>query len=348
MHDLATARHDVRTLRPQLPGLRRERDRLQGAWDVLVVRLAEAHDDVRATERELDATHDRLAQLAADAYTQGTPGRVTAVVDSFSSADDLVDASRDMVLIDQYGVHQEDVARAYEARKRALARRVRAMNDQRAALRERLDASIAAFDSTASALAGAHARLEEARSGIAQFHALAVNSASPILGPNRLTADDLAAFVRAHGPVPQLSVSIEELARIYIEESEDEGLRGDVAWAQSILETGWFGFTGSMVERPDNNFAGIGACDSCSRGLVFPDARTGVRAQVQGLKIYVDADYGTDTAAHPIIRPGMLKLGFRGDVHSWWDLTGRWATARNYGPRVYDLYLQMVAFAEAR
>jgi hypothetical protein len=81
---------------------------------------------------------------------------------------------------------------------------------------------------------------------------------------------------------------------------------------------------------------------------VFPDARTGVRAQVQGLKIYVDPSYGTDTAAHPIIRPGMLKLGFRGDVHSWWDLTGRWATARNYGPRVYDLYLQMVAFAVAR
>jgi hypothetical protein len=101
-----------------------------------------------------------------------------------------------------------------------------------------------------------------------------------------------------------------------------------------------------MVERLDNNFAGIGACDSCSHGFVYPDARTGVRMQIQLLKIYVDPDFGPDTAKHPVVRPSSLKLGFRGKVHSWFDLTGRWATARNYGPRVYDIYMQMVAFSE--
>jgi hypothetical protein len=163
-----------------------------------------------------------------------------------------------------------------------------------------------------------------------------------------LTADDLAAFVTGNGHDPHLSVPIEELAKIYIEESADESVRGDVAWAQSILETGWFGYAGSMVGTFDNNFAGIGACDSCKHGFVYPDARTGVRMQIQLLKIYVDPDFGPANAKHPIVRPSSLKLGFRGEVHSWFDLTGRWATARNYGPRVYDIYMQMVAFSERR
>ena len=40
-----------------------------------------------------------------------------------------------------------------------------------------------------------------------------------------------------------------------------------VAFAQSILETGYFSFPGGGQLVPsDNNFAGIGACDSCAAG----------------------------------------------------------------------------------
>jgi hypothetical protein len=348
MAQLDQATLDIAALRPQVPARERERDRLQFAWDRLVARLAEVQREVVATERELEATHDRLEQLAIDAYTQGTSARVSAAVGSLFSANDLVDASRDMVIIDRYGTQENDLAQDYEEQKRELEARVALMQEQRVDVRGRLDAAISAYDDAVRALQDAQSLHEEARLGLVRFHELAVNSASPILGPNRLTPEDLAAFVRNSGHEPQLSVSIDELARLFIEESEAEGVRGDVMWAQSILETGWFGYEGSMVERHDNNFAGIGACDSCTRGLVFPDARTGVRAQVQALKIYVDDEYGPDNAKFPIIRPGMLRLGFRGDVHSWWDLTGRWATARNYGPRVYDIYLQMVAFARQR
>jgi hypothetical protein len=277
-----------------------------------------------------------------------TPARVTAAMATIRDATDVVDASRDLMIIDRYGSQESDTAHDYEVRKRELDQEVARINDERVDMRGRLDQATTTYDETQREYTDAQARLKEATDGIARFHQLAVNSASPILGPNLLTADDLAAFVTANGHHPHLSVPIDELARIYIEESADEGVRGDVMWAQSILETGWFGYAGSMVGQFDNNFAGIGACDSCDHGYVFPTARIGVRTQVQGLKIYVDRDYGPGNAKHPIVRPGMLRLGFRGKVHSWFDLTGRWATARGYGPRVYDIYLQMVAFARAR
>ena len=97
-----------------------------------------------------------------------------------------------------------------------------------------------------------------------------------------------------------------------------------------------------MVEPEDNNYAGIGACDSCTRGFRFPDARTGVRAQMQLLRVYVDADVTVDSLPDPLVLPKTLRLGFRGRVQSWWDLTGTWATAKDYGIRVYQLYLTIV------
>ena len=98
-----------------------------------------------------------------------------------------------------------------------------------------------------------------------------------------------------------------------------------------------------MVEPEDNNFAGVGACDTCKGGFSFPDARSGVRAQMQLLRMYVDDGVGRDSLGNPLLLPGTLRLCFRGDVQSWWDLTGTWATAYNYGNRVYGLYNRMVA-----
>ena len=156
---------------------------------------------------------------------------------------------------------------------------------------------------------------------------MATTAGSPIMGPNRLTAQQLADFIRNNGYTPHITVTIDELASYYIDEGAKLGIRGDVAFAQSIIETGGFNFSGSMVEVGDNNFAGIGACDSCHRGFIFPDARTGVRAQLQLLRVYVDPTVTATSLPDPLLLPGTLKLGFRGKVQSWWDLTGTWATA---------------------
>ncbi len=80
---------------------------------------------------------------------------------------------------------------------------------------------------------------------------------------------------------------MDTLAAIFIEEGAAEGVTGDVAFIQSIVETGWFRF-GGPVAGWMNNFGGIGVTDRNPSPAVFPDARTGVRAQIQHLRAYAD------------------------------------------------------------
>ena len=60
------------------------------------------------------------------------------------------------------------------------------------------------------------------------------------MGPSLLTADQLVRWYNAQGYRPRLETSIDDLARIFIEEGNDEGVRGDFAFAQSIVETAGF------------------------------------------------------------------------------------------------------------
>lgn len=78
---------------------------------------------------------------------------------------------------------------------------------------------------------------------------------------------------------------------MFIEEGEAEGVRGDVAFAQSLHETGYFKY-GGIVTPEMNNFAGIGALNGNATGQAasFPDPRTGVRAQIQHLKAYASTE----------------------------------------------------------
>ena len=103
-----------------------------------------------------------------------------------------------------------------------------------------------------------------------------------IMGPSRLTAGQLAAWFNGRqGAVTggyRAPVPVETLAAYYVEEGAAEGVTGDVAFVQAIVETGWFRFAG-LVRPEDNNFAGIGATGTGASPASFPDARTGVRAQ---------------------------------------------------------------------
>jgi hypothetical protein len=179
--------------------------------------------------------------------------------------------------------------------------------------------------------------------GIHDFETAATSATSPILGPSRLTAKQMADYIVAMNYHPNITVPIQVLAQIYLNEGAKTGVRGDVAFAQSILETAGFAHPGSAAT--DNNFAGIGWCDSCKHGFDFPNATIGVRAQLQLLRIYVDPNFPEAGYKDPILLPGTLKLGFRGKVQTWWDLWGTWATGALYGQRLYDIYERMVAFA---
>jgi hypothetical protein len=344
--DAETARQDIARAEPELARATAARDRLQARWDALTARLAALGTELQQTIASLEAARRRLAASAVRAYVEGG-GKVDAALSAMGQAEDALQVSRDLHLISTYGEYESDLVDRYERAQHEIEQLLLDVSTERADVRAQLDAMITHVADVQAALEHARARLAGAEATLVRFHVLATTASSPILGPNRLTAQQLADFVRTTGYTPHITVSIDELAQYYIEESAKIGVRGDVAWAQSILETGGFGFEGSMVEPEDNNFAGIGACDSCTRGFQFANARVGVRAQMQLLRVYTDRSVTRDSLPDPLVLPGTLRLGFRGRVQSWWDLTGTWATANDYGIRVYNLYMGIVETTRA-
>lgn len=168
-----------------------------------------------------------------------------------------------------------------------------------------------------------------------------------ILGSSLLTAEDLAAFARARGRAHP-TVDVEELARFFIEEGEAEGVRADLAWVQSLIETGYLSFAGSMVEPEDHNYAGIGACDSCSRGHIYATPQLGARSQIQLLRIYADASATTARLARPVAGRAPEQVGVRGCCATWMALAGVWATNRQYGISILKLYDDLLRFSVQR
>lgn len=122
-----------------------------------------------------------------------------------------------------------------------------------------------------------------------------------IMGETHATAQQMALFCRSKNAEPKLtSCTLEQLAEIFLEEGKAEGVRGDVAFAQSLHETGYFKF-GGIVLPSQNNYAGIGALNGNATGqaATFPDPRTGVRAQIQHLKAYASTEPLVNTCVDP-------------------------------------------------
>jgi hypothetical protein len=346
----AQARADLAEISGVLPGQREQVERLRDHWNALEARLSEMDLLSRRAAERLAAARDRVQRAAADAYKLGATGALGSTVDALSNADDVLDLTRDLKLLGQYSSRHHQAIDEYQSLKQAADDEITLLTDERAAVRAKYENAARELGDAEARVSTAQRRYDDAVSGLIRFHTLAVDAGSPIRGPSFLTAEELAAFVVSTGHHPRLTVPLRELAQHYIDEGSAEIVRGDVAFAQSILETGWFKFPdGGLVHWTDNNFAGIGACDSCEHGFRFETAQLGVRAQIQALRIYVDPSVGPSTLAHqPVLSNRMFRLGFRGDVQSWWDLTGRWATGANYGNHVYNLYMQMVEFALAR
>ena len=123
------------------------------------------------------------------------------------------------------------------------------------------------------------------------------------------------------------------LAAYFIAEGAAEGVAGDVAFIQSIVETGWFRF-GGVVPPSANNFAGLGATGTNSLPAAFPDAHTGVRAQIQHLRAYADPSAVTCTMPplhHPCVDPRFGLVLPKGRARTWNQMgNGNWAASADY------------------
>ena len=144
-------------------------------------------------------------------------------------------------------------------------------------------------------------------------------------------------------------MTIGELAELYFEEGEAEHVRRELAFAQSILETGSFG------HALDNNYGGIGACDSCNGEIAFPTPRDGVRGQIQLLQQLRRSRHRArptsptrrrrrSTGRDPAAAAAAYDTFFaKGRVPTWNLMgNGNWATDPEYAPKVLGLYFEMV------
>lgn len=159
--------------------------------------------------------------------------------------------------------------------------------------------------------------------------------------PNEITADLMADWfnTKANEADCRLSVPLMMLAELFLEEGALEGIRGDIAFCQSIKETGWFRYGGQVLPE-QNNFAGIGATNNSpvGKGAWFKTARDGVRAQIQHLKAYANKE----TLVSPCIDPrfGLVTRGAADN--QWTGLNGRWAVPGDgYGESILTLWEEM-------
>ena len=75
-----------------------------------------------------------------------------------------------------------------------------------------------------------------------------------IMGTALATVEQMRSYIRRVNPsVPQKVI---DMLPFYLSEGEAEGVRGDIAFCQSCIETGNFGFAGSAVTLDQNKVGG--------------------------------------------------------------------------------------------
>jgi hypothetical protein len=158
-----------------------------------------------------------------------------------------------------------------------------------------------------------------------------------IMGNGRVDPADLSVFFLDSNPGAD-PLFVEELASLYQEESAIEGINHDIAFAQMCLETGFLRF-GSLVTPEMNNFCGLGAINIDHPGESFPTPQIGVRAHIQHLKAYASDEGLNQDLVDPRYR--WVRYGSAPTVD---DLTGTWATDREYGIKIRGILERIYIF----
>ncbi len=125
----------------------------------------------------------------------------------------------------------------------------------------------------------------------------AMEGRTSIMGEAVATSQQMIKYIKAVNPeVPQ---SVLDMIPLYLSEGIAEGVRGDIAYAQSCLETGNFAFVDTAVTLDQNNFCGMGVIQRGMKGNSFPTPQFGIRAQIQHLKSYATIDPLAGTCVDP-------------------------------------------------
>ena len=155
-----------------------------------------------------------------------------------------------------------------------------------------------------------------------------------IMGNGNINSSTLAMFLQNNNQNIDNNYA-HVLAKLYIEEANNEGVNPDIAFTQMCLETGFLRFDGT-VDKHQNNFCGLGVTGNGVKGLSFKDSQQGVRAHIQHLKAYAS----TQELKNELI-DDRFKYVKRGSVTQLSGLTGKWAMDTNYDIKIRNLLTRL-------
>lgn len=164
-----------------------------------------------------------------------------------------------------------------------------------------------------------------------------INEEMSIFGPSVADVERMYRFVLTRNPNFDRTIAeaFYELGKVY-------GIRGDVALCQSLIETGWFLFTGGTAVTPDqHNYCGLGVTKLGMKGHSFDSVEQGVKAQLQHLYAY--ACKKSLPHGEKVVDP-RFDLVKRGVASSWKELSGRWAANKQYATSIMRVYRQMLEY----
>ena len=166
-----------------------------------------------------------------------------------------------------------------------------------------------------------------------------------IMGESTTSVDQMIEYFHSTGvvyPAKELGVggasTIEEFCKMVYEEAKIEGVKGEVVFAQIMLETGNLQF-GNDVKIEQFNFGGLGATGNGVPGHTFADVRTGIRANVQHLKCYACAE----PLVNQIVDPRWGEwLRNKAPYVQWLSIPNNpygtgWATDKDYGTNILNI-----------
>ena len=186
-----------------------------------------------------------------------------------------------------------------------------------------------------------------------------------IMGASNTTVDKMVAFYNARYTYPKFyanseAPTIRDFCQIYYEECAAEGVKAEVAFCQSMKETGYLQYPGATcVVKPEQyNFAGLDTTGAIlpngkvDVGRSYVGVRQGIRAHVQRLKAYAVKGTTPSSFAYPCIDDDKY-------TSAWWRSTivgsapyvewlGKsqnpsgfgWATDPNYGYSILNDYMR--------
>lgn len=158
-----------------------------------------------------------------------------------------------------------------------------------------------------------------------------------IMGKSQASIEQMRTYIKKVNP--QVPDSVIKMIHLYITEGTAENVRGDIAFAQSCLETGDFTFGGSGVMLAQNNFCGLGVTKTGMKGNSFKTPAEGIRAQIQHLQAYASTDKLQNRCVDPrytYVNRGCAEyvehLGIQENPKGQ-----GWASGKNYGQKIINI-----------